>query len=114
MRETYGVTLVRGDRRTGTRSTVTNATDGTTSFEKPVDNIGDKTFGSTTGYAAYAAAHTYAINVPGCATAGRMFVGQRKDPFALALGQVFDLINLIRSDRLPETATTSHRRRHRR
>ncbi|MEO8936987.1 MAG: DUF4331 domain-containing protein, partial [Burkholderiaceae bacterium] len=94
VRETYGITLVRGDRRTGTRSTVTNAADGTTTFEKPADNIGDKTFGSTTGYAAYAAAHMYTVNMPGCATAGRVFVGQRKDPFALALGQVFDLINL--------------------
>ncbi len=94
VRETYGITLVRGDRRTGARSTITNAADGTTTFEKPADNIGDKTFGGTTGYATYAAAHLYAINVPGCATPGRVFVGQRKDPFALALGQVFDLINL--------------------
>ncbi len=93
VRETYTVTMVKGDRRTGARSSVT-AADGSVAFEKPVDNIGDKTFGSATGYAAYAAAHTYAINVPGCTTAGRMFVGQRKDPFALALGQVFDLINL--------------------
>ena len=94
VRETYAVTMVTGDRRTGTRAAVTNATDGTSTFEKPVDNIGDKTFGSTTGYAAYAQAHTYNITVPNCATPGRMFVGQRKDPFALALGQVFDLINL--------------------
>jgi hypothetical protein len=94
VRETYNVTLVRGDRRTGARSAVVNAADGTTTFEKPADNIGDKTFGSTTGYATYANAHIYNINIPGCATAGKMFVGQRKDPFALALGEIFDLINL--------------------
>ena len=95
VRETYTVNVVRGDRRSGTRSAVTNAADGSTTFEKPVDNIGDKTFGGATGYAAYAAAHTYNINIPGCAAGpGKMFVGQRKDPFALALGQIFDLINL--------------------
>ena len=94
VRETYNVTLVRGDRRTGTRTAVANAADGTTTFEKPVDNIGDKTFGPAPGYANYAAAHLYNINIPGCSTAGKMFVGQRKDPFALALGQIFDLINL--------------------
>ena len=94
VRETYAITMVRGDRRTGTRSTVLNAADGTAVFEKPVDNIGDKTFGSTTAYATYANAHTYNITLPGCSTQGRVFVGQRKDPFALALGQVFDLINL--------------------
>ena len=95
VRETYTVNVVRGDRRTGTRAAVTNAADGSTTFEKPVDNIGDKTFGGSTGYATYAAAHTYNINIPGCgAGPGKMFVGQRKDPFALPLGQIFDLINL--------------------
>jgi len=92
--ETYNLTLVRGNRRTGTRASITNAADGNISFEKPADNIGDKTFGSSTGYATYANAHIYGINIPGCASGGRVFVGQRKDPFALALGQVFDLINL--------------------
>lgn len=94
VRETYNVTLVRGNRRTGARSTVVNAADGTSTFEKPVDNIGDKTFGAAPAYANYAAAHIYNITIPGCGTAGRMFVGQRKDPFALALGEIFDLINL--------------------
>jgi Domain of unknown function (DUF4331) len=95
VRETYTVNVVRGDRRSGTRSPVTNAADGSTTFEKPVDNIGDKTFGGATGYDAYAAAHIYNINIPGCgAGPGKMFVGQRKDPFALPLGQIFDLINL--------------------
>jgi hypothetical protein len=96
VRETFNITAVVGNRRTGTRIAVTNAADGTTTFEKPADNIGDKTFGGPTGYATYAAAHMYNINlnIPGCSTPGRVFVGQRKDPFALALGQVFDLVNL--------------------
>jgi hypothetical protein len=67
---------------------------GGTVFDKPTDNIGDKTFGGPTGYASYANQHLYAINIPGCATPGRVFVGQRKDPFTVALGQVFDLVNL--------------------
>ena len=63
-------------------------------FDKPVDNIGDKVFGSTTGYAAYAAQHIYPVNIPGCATPGRVFVGQRKESFYIAVGKIFDLINL--------------------
>lgn len=91
VRETYSVTVVRGDRRSGTRSAVTNATGGGTTFDKPVDNIGNK---SIPNYAAYAALHVYAVNIPGCATPARMFVGQRKDPFVVNLGETFDLINI--------------------
>jgi hypothetical protein len=32
--------------------------------------------------------------VPGCATPGRVFVGQRKEPFYIAVGKIFDLVNL--------------------
>ncbi|MES2533406.1 MAG: DUF4331 domain-containing protein [Pseudomonadota bacterium] len=91
VRETYTMNIVRGDRRKGTVQPITMA-GGATEFDKPTDNIGEKTFSS--GYDAYAAQHLYAINIPGCATPGRVFVGQRKDPFTVALGQVFDLINL--------------------
>ena len=66
---------------------------GATTFDKPIDNMGDKTFGSTTGYASYAAQHVYDVNIPGCG-AGRVFVGQRKEPFYIAVGKVFDLFNL--------------------
>jgi hypothetical protein len=90
VRETFGVTLVRGDRRSGTRAAVTNADGGGATFDKPIDNIGNK---SIPNYDAYAAKHLYAINIPGCATPGRMFVGQRKDSFAVNLGETFDLIN---------------------
>src|SRR5882724_3634987 len=40
--ETYQVDMIRGDRRTGSVTTLTNATDGSTTFGKPVDNIGNK------------------------------------------------------------------------
>ena len=95
VRETYSLAVVTGDRRSGTRTIMTNLADGTQVFEKPVDYIGDKTFSGGTTYAAYANAHIYSFNLPGCtAGAAKVFVGQRKDPFALALGQIFDLINL--------------------
>ncbi|OUM02990.1 DUF4331 domain-containing protein [Variovorax sp. JS1663] len=93
LRESFTLTVVRGDRRGGTAAAVTGP-GGIREFDKPTDNIGNKTFGGPTGYDAYANQHIYAINVPGCATAGRLFVGQRKDPFTVALGQIFDLINL--------------------
>ena len=32
--------------------------------------------------------------IPGCATQGKVFVGQRQDPFAVNLGVIFDLINV--------------------
>ena len=88
--ETYSVTLVRGDRRTGATSAVTNAANGSERFRKPIDNIGTKTLPN---YAAYANQHIYNVNIPGCAIPGKVFVGQRKDPFAIALGAVFDLVN---------------------
>ena len=89
--ESYAVTVVRGDRRAGTTAAVTNATDGSTTFDKPSDNIGNKTIAD---YATYAASHVYTVNIPGCPTPGRVFVGQRKDPFAVNLGVVFDLVNV--------------------
>jgi len=94
VRETYTVDLVRGDRRSGTKTSLTNASGGGTEFDKPVDNIGDKTFGSATGYEDYANKHIYSVAIPGCAAPGRVFVGQRKEPFNIAVGKIFDLFNL--------------------
>jgi hypothetical protein len=88
--ESFTVTVVRGDRRSGTSGAVTNATGGTATFDKPVDNIGVKTIPD---YAAYAAKHVYNVSIPGCSAPGKVFVGQRKDPFAVNLGVIFDLVN---------------------
>ncbi len=93
VRETFTIDVVRGGRRTA-RSPVTNAAGGATVFDKPVDNIGDKVFGSATGYATYANLHIYDVTIPGCGTSGRVFVGQRKEPFYIAVGRAFDLFNL--------------------
>ena len=92
--QTYTVDVVRGDRRSGQRSHVTDAASGSATFTKPVDFIGTKTFGSVDGYNAYAGQYVYQIHIPGCSGGGRMFVGQRKDPFVVALGKTFDLVNL--------------------
>ena len=94
VRETFTVNVVRGDRRSSSRSPLVNTANGQTTFDKPVDNIGDKSFGGAAGYAAYANQHVYNVNIPGCAVPGRVFVGQRKEPFYIAVGKIFDLFNL--------------------
>ena len=88
--EQFTVDVMRGDRRGGQRSAVTNAAGGSATFDKPVDNIGTKTIPD---YAAYAAKHIYNVNIPGCAMPGKLFVGQRKEAFAVNLGTIFDLVN---------------------
>ena len=89
--ETFTLNIVRGDRRLGTVAAITNATTGSTTFDKPSDNIGNKTIPN---YATYAGLHVFPINIPGCSLPGKVFVGQRKDPFAVNLGVIFDLINV--------------------
>ena len=84
--ESYTLDLVAGT----TVTRITNAATNATEFIKPLDNIGTKSFPN---YAGYAAQHQYEIRLPGGAL-GRMFVGQRKDPFVVNLGPAFDLINL--------------------
>lgn len=59
-------------------------------FAVPFDNIGEKTFPD---YETYASQHVHEAFFPGCGN-GRVFVGQRTDPFAVNLGEIFDLVNL--------------------
>jgi Domain of unknown function (DUF4331) len=99
VKESYTIDVVRGHRREGhsQRRPVTNSAGGGREFVKPVDFIGTKTFAplnSVAGYEAYAAQYIYNVNIPGCSNTGRVFVGQRKDPFVVNLGRTFDLINL--------------------
>ena len=93
VRETYTLDMVRGDSRTGTRASLTNVAGSRAEFDKPLDNVGDKTFKSASGYATYANQHIYNVAIPGCGN-GRVFVGQRKEPFYIAVGKIFDLFNL--------------------
>ncbi len=90
LNESFTVSIVRGDRRTGASAALTNTIGGSATFDKPVDNIGTKTIPD---YPGYAAKHVYSVNIPGCAVPAKLFVGQRKDPFAVNLGVIFDLVN---------------------
>lgn len=93
--ESYSLSIVRGDRRRGQSSAITNAATGASEFGKPYDFVGTKTFGSVAAYAQYANSFIYEISVPGCNQSGRVFVGQRDEGFVVNLGRVFDLVNLV-------------------
>ena len=90
--EQFTLNLVRGDRRSGSVAAVTRSGGGAV-FDKPSDYIGTKTLGNQAAYEAYANQHIYSVNIPGCATPGRVFVGQRQESFAVNLGPIFDLVN---------------------
>ena len=102
--ESYGVTLIRGDRRTGQHQAVTDVSTGNRRFLKPVDRIGDKSIRDDTNglgsvppndtYNSYADQHVYDVMIPGCGVPGRVFVGQRREGFVVNLAETFDLINL--------------------
>lgn len=90
--ESYQVTMITGDRRSGSRSSITNASGGGNSFFKPLDNVGNK---SLPDYDGYANNLIHSVNIPGCSAGGRVFVGQRADAFAVNLGETFDLVNYV-------------------
>jgi hypothetical protein len=89
--ETYTVDVSRSSPPGGKAQPVVNAGTGATTFDKPVDYIGTKTISS---YIDYANKHIAVVQIPGCDGNGRVFVGQRKDPFVVNLGETFDLINI--------------------
>jgi len=93
--ESYTLTKITGDRRSGTRKAVTNSSGGSATFAKPLDNIGTK---SIPDYPAYAAQFVNTVTIPGCADTGRVFAGQRAEAFAVNLGEIFDLVNLVPLD----------------
>ena len=86
--ERYALTVIAGDRRTGTKTAV-----GT--FNKPLDNVGTKTIPN---YAAYATPFISNFTMPGACGTGRVFAGQRAEAFAVNLGPVFDLVNFVPID----------------
>ncbi len=83
----YTVTVIQN----GVRTQAVNPFGRTEFYPKPFDNIGSKTFSN---YAKYADAHIGLLSYQGCGGSGKTFVGQRKDGFKVALGEVFDLVNL--------------------
>lgn len=84
--ETYTLSVIRN----GVAEPVTNAATGSAVFTKPVDYIGKKTLND---YEAYAKNFVYDVKIPGCATPGRVFAGQRAESFFIDLSETFDLIN---------------------
>ncbi len=91
--ESYTLSVWRGPIAAGGGRGVftTNLGTGSSRFAKPLDNIGQK---SIADYAGYAAGFIHDFNIPGCGTAtGRVFVGQRRESFAVNLGEIFDLVN---------------------
>lgn len=90
--EYYTIRQIVGDRRTGASDFITNASYGSTGFAKPFDNAGNK---SVPNYPAYADQFIANIAIPGCATQGKVFVGQRAEAFAVNLGPIFDLVNFV-------------------
>ncbi|MFT6329468.1 MAG: hypothetical protein ACJAYN_001400 [Bermanella sp.] len=101
--ETYEVSLIEGSMRNGTRTAITRTSGASvqsdygsqSTFEKPLDYIGNKTFTDEAGYSAYAGAYIYNMQIPGCSTEAKVFVGQRKDAFVVNLGKTFDLVNYV-------------------
>ena len=93
--ETYEITMINGDRRSGSTATITDVENGSDTFAKPFDYAGTKTFGGPGNYTAYANSFVHDISVPGCSIPGRVFVGQRNEAFKLSLGEVFDLVNFV-------------------
>ncbi len=103
-RESYTLTVITGDRRSGTRASVTNAGGGGSTFIKPFDNAGNK---SVPNYAAYANQFIYNVNIPGCSTPAKVFAGQRAEYFAVNLGPVFDLVNFVPIQGAPDATYSS-------
>jgi hypothetical protein len=88
--QSYTLKLVRnGDRRNA--QLIENESAESNKFLKPADNIGHK---SIPNYPEYATQFVYDIEIPGCATLGRVFVGQRKESFFINVGEIFDLVNM--------------------
>lgn len=88
--QSYTLSLVRNGDRSDAQP-VENESAERKTFGKPADNIGHK---SIPNYPDYAAHFIYNIEIPGCATPGRVFVGQRKEGFFINVGEIFDLVNM--------------------
>ncbi len=85
--QNYSVTV----KTANTSSQAVNPFGRSNFYPKPFDNIGSK---SIANYGSYADQHIGLLSYNGCAGAGRTFVGQRKEGFNIAVGEIFDLVNL--------------------
>ncbi len=100
--ETYFVGMIEGDRRSQSPAWAVRPDSGLRLFSKPYDNVGSKTFPK--GYDNYVRSLSNSGEVyydvqfdqcPSGAQDGRVFVGQRKESFSVALAQIFDLVNFV-------------------
>jgi len=100
--ETYFVGVTTGDRRSESPVWAVRPDSGLRLFSKPYDYVGDKSYPE--GYDNYVKSLTnsgelyYNVDFDQCpagAQDGRVFVGQRKDSFSVALAEVFDLVNFV-------------------
>ena len=100
--ETYFVGTVMGDRRSGSPHWSVRPGSGLRLFTKPADNIGNKSFPG--GYDEYVKSLSntdeiyYDVEFGQCpegARDARVFVGQRKESFSVALAEIFDLVNFV-------------------
>lgn len=93
--ESYTLAVVRGAVGANGSSVqfAGNSAAGTSRFGKPADNVGTK---SIPNYEEYASNFIWDFDMPGCTgnNQGRVFVGQRKESFAVNVGEIFDLVNL--------------------
>lgn len=92
--ESYTVTAVNGAQKSGSAAIISSVS-GEQTFTKPLAFVGEKTFGSSQAYQDYANQYVYEIEIPNCSMPGKVFVGQRKDPFVVNLGETFDLVNYV-------------------
>jgi len=90
--ESFWIRMTRRDNATGEQEFffLDNLNTGGKRFGKPNDNFGLKSFPD---YDTYANSFIWDVGIPGCGD-GRVFVGQRKESFAVNLGEVFDLVNI--------------------
>ncbi|MET6760321.1 DUF4331 domain-containing protein [Pseudoalteromonas sp. NCIMB_1079] len=93
--ESYTMSMISGAQRTGETTVLNNTTSNSSTFSKPLDYVGNKTFGSMSDYQTYADQFVYQVSIPNCESMAQVFVGQRKDPFVVNLGKTFDLVNYV-------------------
>lgn len=93
--ESYTLKVIEGNRRYGKRRIVKNPETDGRDFIKPYDYVGEKTFGNKLNYQSYADQYVYNIDLPNCDAPAKVFVGQRKESFAVNLGETFDLVNYV-------------------
>ena len=100
--ETYFVGMTQGDRRAQSPGWASRPDSGLRLFSKPYDNVGNKSF--PLGYDNYVRSLSnsgevyYNVQFDQCPVGsqdGRVFVGQRKDSFSVALAEIFDLVNFV-------------------